>query len=82
MGIDYAIHSAICVTVISSPVQDQCPRQAVRNYSHLADLTLPHDCKGEAQVDTFFQFQDREFNLPNRREGEIVRKQLPGNPGN
>ena len=43
--------SAICVPVISSPVQGQCPRQAVRNYPHLTGLTLADDCEGEADID-------------------------------
>ena len=40
--------SAICV---SSPVQGQCPRQAVSNYTNLAGLTLADDCEGEADID-------------------------------
>ena len=43
--------SAICVPVISSPVQGQCPRQAMSSYSHLAGLTLADDCEGEANID-------------------------------
>jgi len=51
VGSEDVMLSAICVPVISSPVQGQCPRQAVRNYPHLAGLTLADDCEGEAQVD-------------------------------
>ena len=43
--------SAICVPVISSPVQGQCPRQEMSSYSHLAGLTLADDCEGEANID-------------------------------
>ena len=43
--------SAVCVPVISSPVQGQCPRQAVSNYPHLAGLTLADDCEGEVDID-------------------------------
>ena len=43
--------SAVCVPVISSPVQGQCPRQAVSNYPHLVGLTLADDCEGEADID-------------------------------
>ena len=43
--------SAICVPVISSPVQGQCLRQAMSYYPHLAGLTLAADCEGEADID-------------------------------
>lgn len=49
-GSENVILSAICVPVISSPVQGQCPKQAMRNYPHFAGLTLAGDCE-EAQVD-------------------------------
>ena len=39
------------LSVISFPVQSQCPRQAVSNYPHLAGLTLADDCEGEADID-------------------------------
>ena len=51
LGSDDVTLSAICVPVISSPVQGQCPRQAVSNYPHLAGLTLADDCEGEADID-------------------------------
>ena len=51
LGSDDVTLSAICVPVISSPVQGQCPRQAMSSYSHLASLTLPDDCEGEADID-------------------------------
>ena len=50
MGSDDVTLSAICVPVISSPVQGQCPRQAMSSYSHLAGLTLADDCEGEANI--------------------------------
>ena len=51
LGSDDVTLSAICVPVISSPVQGQCPRQAVSNYPHLVGLTLADDCEGEADID-------------------------------
>ena len=47
LGSDDVTLSPICVPVISSPVQGQCPRQAVSNYTNLAGLTLADDdCEG------------------------------------
>lgn len=43
LGSDDVTLSAICVSVISSPVQGQCPRKAVSNHPHLAGLTLADD---------------------------------------
>ena len=51
MGSDDVTLSALCVPVISSPVQGQCPTQAMSSYSHLAGLTLADDCEGEANID-------------------------------
>lgn len=51
LGGDDVTLSAICVSVISSPVQGQCPRKAVSNHPHLAGLTLADDCEGEADID-------------------------------
>ena len=44
MGSDDVTLSAICVPVISSLVQGQCPRQAMSSYYHLAGLPLADDC--------------------------------------
>ncbi|XP_015780536.1 PREDICTED: uncharacterized protein LOC107358452 [Acropora digitifera] len=52
MGSDDVTLSAICVPVISSQAQGQCPRQAMSSYSHLAGLTLADDCEVEANIDT------------------------------
>ena len=51
LGSDDVTLSAICVPVISSPVQGQCPRQAMSSYCHLAGLTLADDFEGEADID-------------------------------
>lgn len=48
---DDIILSAICVSVISSPVRGQCPRRAARVYPHFSGLTSADDCEEEAQVD-------------------------------
>ena len=50
LGDDDVTLSGICVPVISSPIQGQCPRQAGRNYPHLTGLTLADDCEGEADI--------------------------------
>ena len=51
LGSDDVKLTAICFPVISSPVQGECPRQAVSNYPHLAGFTLADACEGEADID-------------------------------
>ena len=50
-GDDDVFLSAICVPVISSPVQGQFIGEAVRNYPHIAGLKLADNSEGEVVVD-------------------------------
>ena len=50
-GSDNVTLSAICVPIISSPVQGQCPREKARVYPNLTDfLTLADDCEKKEQI--------------------------------
>lgn len=43
--------SAICVPLVSSPIQNQFLQDTPKKYPHLSSLNLADDCNGDAQID-------------------------------